>query len=105
MSMNSLTRIFVAAASLSIVVGVSGCSGGAQSPSSTPGAVQGSSGLGRADWTCTYQPTYNHDWHDDVLCSNGTDRQRPYLREWDSYVTENEIMESARDYEQHLNGG
>lgn len=56
-----------------------------------------------ADWTCAYRPTYNYDWHDDVLCSNGAERQRPYLREWDSYVTEYEIMESAREYEGQLN--
>ena len=57
-----------------------------------------------AEWTCDYQPTYNDDWHDDVVCSNGTEQQRPYLREWDSFVTQAEIMESARQYERQLNG-
>lgn len=93
------------AACLSMVVGLSGCSEGAQSPSSSPLAVQGSGGLGGKVWSCLYQPTFNHDWHDDVVCSNGTDQHRPYLREWDDYITEDEIMESARKYEQHLNGG
>ena len=59
---------------------------------------------GAAEWTCEYAPTYNDDWHDDVTCSNGIDQERPYLREWDSFVTEAEIMESAREYEQQLNG-
>lgn len=59
----------------------------------------------RAPWTCHYAPTYNDDWHDDVVCTNGIDQQRPYLRSWDSFVTEGEIMESAREYERELNGG
>src|SRR5690606_10020305 len=25
----------------------------------------------RARWACRYSPTYNNDWHDDVVCSNG----------------------------------
>jgi DNA primase len=56
-------------------------------------------------WRCSYSPTYNRDWHDDVVCSNGTEEHRPYLREWDSFISQDEIMESAREYEQHLNGG
>ena len=28
---------------------------------------------------------------------------RPYLREWDSFITRDEIMESAREYELFLN--
>lgn len=58
-----------------------------------------------AGWTCVYSPSLNDDWHDDVLCSNGFDQERPRLREWDSFVTEDEIMESAREYEAALNGG
>jgi hypothetical protein len=56
-------------------------------------------------WTCVYSPTYNEDWHDDVECSNGIDVDRPYLREWDSYVTQDEIMAAAAEYELSLNGG
>jgi hypothetical protein len=68
------------------------------------------SGPGRGDagspgWTCSYQPTYNDDWHDDVACSNGTEQRRPYLRGWDSFVTEAEIMEAANEVEQQLNRG
>ena len=59
---------------------------------------------GVADWRCSYSPTYNNDWHDDVVCSNGVEQERPYLRGWDSFVTEAEIMESARQYEGQLNG-
>lgn len=56
-------------------------------------------------WTCYYDATYNRDWHDDVLCTNGTKRVRPYLREWDNFVTEAEIMKSAAEYEAKLNAG
>jgi len=56
-------------------------------------------------WVCSYSPSYDGDWHNDVLCTDGTDQIRPYLREWDSFVTEDEIMESARDYESELNAG
>ncbi|WP_148576030.1 hypothetical protein [Nocardioides caldifontis] len=54
-------------------------------------------------WTCTYSPTYDNDWHNDVVCTDGTRSERPYLRAWDSYVTPDEIMESAREYEAELN--
>ena len=56
-------------------------------------------------WSCGYSPTYNDDWHDDVVCTNGADEQRPYLREWDDFISEDEIMESAREYEAQLNAG
>lgn len=56
-------------------------------------------------WICTYSPTYDDDWHNDVVCSNGVDSERPYLREWDSFVTEDEILESASEYEDQLNAG
>ena len=55
-------------------------------------------------WSCSYEPTLNDDWHDDVLCTNGTASDRPYLRAEDSFVTEDEIMESAAEYESELNG-
>lgn len=54
-------------------------------------------------WTCTYAPTMNEDWHDDAVCSNGSERHRPYLREWDNFVTQTELMESAREYAAELN--
>lgn len=59
---------------------------------------------GSVRWVCSFSATYDRDWHNDVLCSNGIDEVRPYLREWDSFVTEDEIMESAREYERELNG-
>lgn len=55
------------------------------------------------EWTCYYSPTYNYDWHDDVLCTNGTQQERPYLRSGDSFVTETEMREAAREYERQLN--
>lgn len=57
-----------------------------------------------ATWQCHYSPTYNNDWHDDAVCTNGSETERPYLREWDSFVTEAEIMESAREFERQRNG-
>ena len=55
-------------------------------------------------WSCTLSVTYNDDWHDDVVCSNGIESRRPYLREWDDFVEEWEILESAAEYEARLNG-
>lgn len=54
-------------------------------------------------WSCYYDPTYNDDWHDDVLCADGLDVQRPYLLEGDDFVTEDEIMAAASAYETELN--
>ena len=45
----------------------------------------------------------NENWHDDVLCTNGVESDRPYLRSGDSFITEAEIMESGREYESQLN--
>lgn len=56
-----------------------------------------------ATWSCFLSVTYNDDWHDDVLCRRGIEEQRPYLREWDDFVEEWEILESAREYEAQLN--
>ncbi|MEL4320317.1 hypothetical protein WJX64_14980 [Leifsonia sp. YIM 134122] len=56
-------------------------------------------------WTCSYLPTMDDDWHNDVLCTNGTEEQRPYLLEGDDFITEDEIMQAAREYETVLNGG
>ena len=57
-----------------------------------------------AAWVCAYDPTYNDDWHDDVLCANGLELDRPYLLEGDDFVTEDEIIAAAREYEAALNG-
>lgn len=56
-------------------------------------------------WSCTYDETWNEDWHDDVICTKGLESHRPYLREWDSFVEQWEIMESAAEYEAQLNAG
>jgi len=60
---------------------------------------------GGSGWTCYYEPTMNEDWHDDAVCGNGSETVRPYLREWDDFVTEAELMESAYEYAAQLNGG
>jgi hypothetical protein len=54
-------------------------------------------------WTCTYAPTMNDNWHDDVVCANGVKEGRPYLRAGDNFITPEEMKESARDYEDQLN--
>lgn len=59
--------------------------------------------LGLGAWSCTLSITYNDDWHDDVVCRNGNESHRPYLREWDSFVEQWEILESAAEYEAKLN--
>lgn len=56
-------------------------------------------------WRCFLSPTYNEDWHDDVLCRKGNESVRPYLREWDDFVEEWEMRESAEEYEAELNAG
>lgn len=56
-------------------------------------------------WTCIFDPTYDHNWHNDAWCTNGSEGHRPILREWDSHVTEAELMESAAEYARQLNGG
>ncbi|WP_127129701.1 hypothetical protein [Georgenia sp. SYP-B2076] len=58
---------------------------------------------GPSYWTCFYDPTMNDDWHDDVVCSNGIEQHRPYLRTWDSFITEDEMWASALEYENELN--
>ena len=60
---------------------------------------------GARAWSCSYDETWNDDWHDDVICSNGSEAHRPYLREWDAFVEYWEIMESAAEYEAELNSG
>ncbi|MFC9919030.1 hypothetical protein [Agromyces binzhouensis] len=54
-------------------------------------------------WTCTYDPTFDGNWHNDVICQNGLSAHRPSLRGWDDFVTEAEILESGREYEAELN--
>jgi hypothetical protein len=56
-----------------------------------------------AYWTCVYDPTMNDNWHDDVLCSNGVSSKRPTLLPDDPFVTYDEIMQAAADYEARLN--
>jgi hypothetical protein len=57
------------------------------------------------EWTCRYAPTYNRDWHDDAVCSNGVESFRPYLLPEDSFITEDEFMMAMILYEEHLNSG
>ncbi|MGJ8722764.1 MAG: hypothetical protein ACSHW9_13075 [Salinibacterium amurskyense] len=54
-------------------------------------------------WRCVWDPTYNDDWHDDYVCSNGTAIDRPYLIPEDSFVESWEIEAAAAAYEDSLN--
>lgn len=54
-------------------------------------------------WVCGYSPTYNNDWHDDALCTNGTEQDRPYLLPNQSFITEADLMRAAAEYEEVLN--
>ena len=75
-------------------------------PTPVWGARAGRTGeAGPHRWRCRYDPTYNDDWHDDILCTRGEERHRPYLREWDSFITYDEIIYEARLYEEYLNSG
>jgi hypothetical protein len=56
-------------------------------------------------WSCGYSPTYNDDWHDDVVCTNGRETDRPYLRPGDSFVTRSELMKAPAAYKADLNSG
>ncbi|MGO3147227.1 MAG: hypothetical protein ACTIJ6_06065 [Leucobacter sp.] len=55
-------------------------------------------------WSCDWSPTMNEDWHDDVLCSNGPELDRPYLLPDWGFVTQEDIMVEAQRYEDYLNG-
>lgn len=54
-------------------------------------------------WSCGWSPTMNENWHDDVLCTNGVDQDRPILLPDWSYVTKDDMMAEARNYENYLN--
>ncbi|MBH0024709.1 hypothetical protein [Salinibacterium sp. SWN248] len=54
-------------------------------------------------WLCIWDPTYNDDWHDDYVCSNGTSFDRPYLLPEDPFVESEELAAAAAAYEDSLN--
>ncbi|MGB3911714.1 MAG: hypothetical protein WBL06_14695 [Pseudolysinimonas sp.] len=54
-------------------------------------------------WSCFWEPTMNDDWHDDVLCARGLETIRPTLLPDQSFVTEDEMMVAAAEYEATLN--
>jgi hypothetical protein len=54
-------------------------------------------------WECRWDPSMNQNWHDDVLCTRGTESIRPVLLPNDRYVTQEEIMRAAQEYEDQLN--
>lgn len=48
---------------------------------------------------CYYDITYNYDWHDDYVCGG----VRQYFREWDDFVTREELDYEAREWERRNN--
>ncbi|CAN7294666.1 hypothetical protein LJR186_001475 [Microbacterium foliorum] len=54
-------------------------------------------------WSCGWDPTMNENWHDDILCTRGFERDRPLLlTDWD-FVTYDDMMAAGADYEGWLN--
>jgi hypothetical protein len=78
------------AASASLLAGCSSAAGGLSSPA-------------ESHWVCSWDPTMNHDWHDDYLCTDGASEDRPYLLPDDSFVERSEIDQAAAAYESQLN--
>ena len=55
------------------------------------------------EWRCSWDATMDDDWHNDYVCTNGVDFDRPYLIPGDSFVERWEIEEAATAYELQLN--
>jgi hypothetical protein len=55
-------------------------------------------------WDCSYEPSINDNWHDDVLCTNGIESFRPNLLPDSGFVTEEEMTAAGQAYEVELNG-
>lgn len=75
-----------------------------------PGRWAGSHAAGRQSapftapaWRCSYSPTNDWNWHNDVLCSNGVHEQRPHLLRYDPHITSDEMVVAAAAYERSLN--
>jgi len=85
-----LALVALAAASASLLVGCSSISGAIDSPDANR-------------WVCSWDPTMNHDWHDDYSCTNGTDFDRPHLIPGTGFVTREEVDQAAAAYEAKLN--
>jgi hypothetical protein len=45
----------------------------------------------------------NENWHDDVLCTNGSSSERPLLLLNHSVIAYDEIMRAAAEYKSALN--
>jgi hypothetical protein len=56
-------------------------------------------------WRCSWSPTYDRNWHNDALCSNGGQVYRPHLLPYDSHITYGEMMAAAAAHERALNAG
>jgi hypothetical protein len=85
------SSVAIAVAALSLLAG---CSSDLLSPAPTPAAER---------WVCSWDPTMNHDWHDDYLCTKGDQTDRPHLIPGDGFVDRDQIDQAAADYEAKLN--
>lgn len=56
-------------------------------------------------WSCSYDPSMNDNWHDDVLCTTGPNSHRPILLPDQGFVTEAEMQAAGQEYEDYLNAG
>ena len=93
----------VASVALLIAVGLGLGATGCSSLASLTATGVGGAQAPAAAWSCALDITYNEDWHDDVLCTDGTSFDRPRLRPDDAFLTEEEIAASAAEYEAQLN--
>ena len=113
---------WVAAFAVCVAIGLAGCSlltdgpdiagagrptvasAGTDGPSEKPGAkVSKKAPAPKVRWVCSYDPTLNRNWHDDVLCTKGSKSVRPNLLPNDRFVTEDEIMKAAKKHQDKLN--
>ena len=54
-------------------------------------------------WTCSWAPSMNNDWHDDIVCRKGSDLRRPILLPESGFVTQAQMEEAGDAYAAQLN--
>lgn len=112
--MTGRTLALPAGVVLALGITLSGCSVGSSADAGPgrsggahrkDGASHRKALTGAPRWTCSWSPTMDDDWHNDVLCTNGSRTERPHLRPQDSFVEQAEMMASARAWARARNGG
>jgi len=99
------TRYLVAVVAVGLATALSACS---VPTAGSGGPAPGDEEVAEAPaslWECSWDPTMNDDWHDDVVCSRGFDTVRPILLPDQGFVTEDEMRAAGEAYEAELNAG